>query len=205
MTPASFVEELAKVSLPRVFNPYADTCPEADDKQSASIRCRNLIEYLEAASSRRPPLWVARDLGYRGGRRTGIALTDESCLPVLNDVWGLRLAKATRGAVVSERTARVVWRLVIEMPQPPFLWNVFPFHPHEPGNGMTNRQHSANERRLGLVFLNSISEILDPQIVVAIGNDAERALGEEDGKVFKVRHPSYGGESAFIAGIRQFK
>jgi len=29
-------------------------------------------------------IWMGRDLGYRGGRRTGLALTDEAHLPLFS-------------------------------------------------------------------------------------------------------------------------
>src|SRR5213596_2447806 len=73
MTVSQFVDQLSSISLPNVFNPYRDICHVADHEESAAIRRRNLICYCEAMQSRDARmLWLGRDLGYRGGRRTGI-------------------------------------------------------------------------------------------------------------------------------------
>jgi hypothetical protein len=43
--------------------------------------------------------------------------------------------------------------------------------------------------------------ILRPTTIVAIGNDAEQGLNELGIASARVRHPSYGGKSDFIAGL----
>ena len=45
-----------------------------------------------------------------------------------------------------ERTANVIWRMLMRIDEPIFLWNVFPLHPHEPDDPMSNRRHTAKER-----------------------------------------------------------
>jgi hypothetical protein len=77
-TPASLVAALSRILLRSVFNPYADRCPQHDRHDAARIRRRNLIRYLEGALDVGvDTMWIARDLGYRSGRRTGIPITDE--------------------------------------------------------------------------------------------------------------------------------
>src|SRR5262249_29263157 len=89
-------------------------------------------------------IWIARDLGYRGGRRTGLPLTDEVHLPTFSHVFGgLKVHRATIGPPVAERTAAIVWRMLRCISVPVFLWNVFPFHPYLPGEPLSNRCHSA--------------------------------------------------------------
>src|SRR5881392_1653768 len=108
MTVSQFVDQLSSISLPNVFNPYRDICHVADHEESAAIRRRNLICYCEAMQSRDARmLWLGRDLGYRGGRRTGIALTDEFHLNVLVERYRVAgVAKATVDSEVKkERTA----------------------------------------------------------------------------------------------------
>ena len=74
-TPASFAAALAEVRLPSVFNPYGDVCPEHDRADAATVRRRNLTRCLEAAlDANVDTIWIARDLGYRGGRQTGIRI-----------------------------------------------------------------------------------------------------------------------------------
>ena len=77
-TPKTFAAALAETSLPSVFNPYRETRAHHDRPDAAAVRRRNLALCLEAAlDARVDTIWVACDLGYRGGRRTGVPLTDE--------------------------------------------------------------------------------------------------------------------------------
>jgi len=150
-------------------------------------------------------IWVARDLGYRGGRRTGIPLTDEVHLTSVESLYGTSaLERATHGEIVAERTAAVIWKLLGTIPSPVMLWNVFPFHPHEEANPMTNRCHTAKERELTLPFLWYLIEFLKPKQLVAIGRDAQAALEDAPIPVFKVRHPSYGGQREFNETLAKF-
>jgi len=81
-----------------------------------------------------------------------------------------------------------------------FLWNVFPFHPHEPDRPFSNRSHRRHERVIGEEVLADLIAILRPRRLVAIGNDAARSALKIAGTsaVFQVRHPSYGGQRGFI-------
>lgn len=205
MTPRIFVERLAATNLPDVFNPYADQCAVHDVPGAAAIRRKNLEHLLQAARHLRVrSLWVGRDLGYRGGRRTGLALTDELCLPALSQAFGgIPLARATRGPPVAERTAAVIWRALNEVRRPVFMWNAFPLHPHERDAPFTNRCHTASERaELTPLFLDLL-EIIQPQHVVAVGKDASAALEAIGIPSVGVRHPSYGGQTDFFRGIRE--
>jgi hypothetical protein len=196
------VAALAEIRLPAVFNPYADCCDVHDRSDAARLRRKNLQAFLEAALSVKVnTIWVARDLGYRGGRRTGVPLTDEIHLDVVGQMLGIELRRATKGPAVAERTAAVVWRVLTEIGEPVLLWNVFPFHPHESDDPFSNRCHTARERKLTLPLLGELLEMFRPSRLVAIGRDAELALRDMAVPVSTVRHPSYGGQSEFIAGL----
>jgi len=205
VTPSDFVAALANVRLPAVFNPYADCCKVHDRADAARLRKRNLEAFLQAALANRiATIWVARDLGYRGGRRTGVPLTDEVHLDFVGRLLGgTQLQRATRGPVVAERTAAVVWKVLVRIGQPVLLWNVFPFHPHEPNDPFSNRCHTSAERQISLPLLEALIEMFQPQRLVAIGRDAQIALKNIGIPVTTVRHPSYGGQSEFIAGLYQ--
>ena len=203
MTPKTFVNSLAKVRLPTVFNPYSDRCAVYDRADAARRRKRNLEAFIEAALDHRvDTIWVARDLGYRGGRRTGVPLTDEVHLDQIGRLLGgIALERATLGPAVSERTAAIIWKVLARIEQPVVLWNVFPFHPHDPDDPFSNRSHTLAERDATLTFLLALIKMVRPKQLIAIGRDAQHALDKLDIHVVGVRHPSYGGQSGFIAAL----
>lgn len=203
--PAKFINELAALHFDNVFNPYADACPIHDTADAILIRRRNLEVVLSAAISNGiDSMWIARDLGYRGGRRTGLALTDEVHL-----FWYAKLLatppliRATQGPVVTERTATIVWRALRLIDHPIFLWNIFPLHPHEPSNPMSNRCHTRVERTACQQLNSWLIETLRPKKVIAIGRDAQAAMVELGIESIKIRHPSYGGQSEFLGALTE--
>lgn len=204
MNPRNFVEMVADVHMPSVFNPYVDVCPIHDREDAPDRRRANLEQFLDAAvEAPQLSLWIGRDLGYRGGRRTGIALTDEVQLNRLAETYSgkLHLRKATHGPVVAERTASVFWDMIGRLDMSVFTWNVFPLHPHEDDQPLSNRCHTKRERTLVAPILKELVQLLKPSQVIAIGNDAETGLEELGLSCLKVRHPSYGGVSEFRAGV----
>jgi hypothetical protein len=204
MTPATFVARLAAMQLPSVFNPYSDRCAVHDCEDAAHRRQRNLRLLIEAAlEARTETMWIARDLGYRGGRRTGIPLTDEAHLLDASKLFGgIPLVRATQGPIVAERTASVIWRLLTQIGTPIVLWNVFPLHPHDHRDQLSNRCHTRLEREAAWPLLQSLVAMVRPSLIVAIGKDAQASLFDLGLATQAVRHPSYGGQSDFIAGVR---
>jgi hypothetical protein len=148
-------------------------------------------------------VWLGRDCGYRGGRRTGIALTDEIQLKTLERHLGVRgMAKATIGEPMKEQTATQVWKIISVIDVKVFLWNVFPFHPFNAGNAMSNRCHTAREFNECRELLFCLLEWLQPKTIVALGADAHKAVVRLGFKASRVRHPSYGGHLEFAGAIR---
>lgn len=205
MTPTAFVKALSTFSLDNVFNPYADVCPVHDRADAAESRRRNLRTYLTAAAEIGvDTIWMGRDLGYRGGRRTGLALTDEYHLPELARRYpGCHSRQATRGPAVAERTAAEIWAVLREIETPPLLWNVFPFHPHEPDNPFTNRRFTARELDQVDELNNALISWLGIRQIVAIGQDAALYAQRFGVKVITIRHPSYGGVREFRNGMQR--
>lgn len=203
MTPKGFVSQLAGMQMPSVFNPWSDRCAVHDRRDAAARRRDNLERVLEAALHVRvETIWIARDLGYRGGRRTGVPLTDEVHLDQAGALMGgISLERATQGPVVAERTAAIVWSVLTRIGQPVMLWNVFPFHPHEASDPFSNRCHTRSERVSTWPLLQALVEMLHPTRIVAIGRDAYMALDEIGTPTSAVRHPSYGGQRDFISGM----
>ncbi len=204
-TPKSFAAALSQTRLPSVFNPYFDCCPVHDRPDGARVRKRNLVRCLEAAlSARVDTIWIARDLGYRGGRRTGVPLTDEIHLGQAGVLMGgIALDRATRGPIVAERTAAIVWNVLSRIGEPVVLWNIFPLHPHERDDPFSNRCHTRAEREATWPLLTALITMIKPRRIVAIGRDAGLALAGLEIPVEVVRHPSYGGQAEFIAGVHQ--
>lgn len=203
MTPLDFVSALASMRLAAAFNPYSDRCSVHDRADAPKRRRANLRRFLEGALAHRiDTIWIARDLGYRGGRRTGVPLTDEVHLNRMDALFETgRFCRATLGPEMAERTAAVVWDAIAQIRRPVFLWNVFPLHPHEPGEPLSNRCHTRAEREAARPLLLSLLEMLQPRQVIAIGRDAQHALGELGLDAAAVRHPSYGGQTEFLTGL----
>lgn len=205
MKASDFVDTIAGMQFVDVFNPYAQVCDVHDRPDAPEIRRDNLRRVVEAAvSTEVETFWIARDLGYRGGRRTGLALTDETHLSVHADIMRIdTLRRSTVGPAVQERTATVIWTMLRELRQPVFLWNVFPLHPHVRNDPLSNRCHTKAEREACRALLDWLLSTLRPRSVVAIGRDAQASLLDLGVRSTPVRHPSYGGQTEFVAGVRE--
>lgn len=205
MNPQTFIEQLSSLSFEDTFNPYAHRCMVYDYDDAPALRRAALLAMLEVAvESGVDSVWIGRDLGYRGGRRTGLALTDDVHIHEHAARWGVSVSRPTKGEIVVERTAAIIWDVLSQIDSHVFLWNVFPLHPHEAGKPFSNRTHKAHERRVGEELLQNLIELIKPLKIIAIGNDAAATaykLFPED-KVIKVRHPSYGGQTQFLTSMR---
>ncbi len=200
LSPGAFVSELRKLQFPNAFNPYTDQCAVYDKQEAPELRTQMILEILTAASDMDiDAIWIGRDLGHRGGRRTGLALTDDLRFANHLQRWEVKIERPTSGPLVPERTAAVVWEMLDQISEVVFLWNVFPLHPFPAGNTLGNRAHNAVERKAGKELLRLLLALLNPRRVVAVGNDAAKVLEviAADIEVCAVRHPSYGGETKF--------
>jgi hypothetical protein len=200
---SSFVAQLAKLRFPNVFNPYSDTCAEHDLPGAPAIRRNNLQAVMAGAMQRQTSsLWIGLELGRGGGRRTGLAMTDDAHLAIHAERFAARgVKRATKSGPASEITAGIVWSKLLAINELVFLWNIFPLHPHRPGATLSNRRHGRQEREHCRQFLDAILSMLTPATIVAIGIEAQVALGDYGCKFYPVRHPAYGGKSDFVRGI----
>jgi len=203
-----FVDAVASLHFEDCFNPYSDRC-EVHDRRDAPGRRAATLSAMVHCAAKEPvdAIWIGRDLGYRGGRRTGLALTDDVHMAQHAMRWNIAHMpeRPTVGVAVAERTAAVIWGMLENIEARIFLWNVFPLHPHESGDPFTNRQHNARERRAGEEILKQLIVLLRPARIVAIGNDAAAAVHRitESVPVVCVRHPSYGGQTQFQRQISE--
>lgn len=204
MTPANFIKELSKLSFENTFNPYSEHCGVHDLDDAPERRAQMLFSILEKAIKQEiDSIWIGRDLGYRGGRRTGLAFTDDVHILTHAARWGVLAERPTQGEAITERTATVVWSAISRINMPIFLWNVFPLHPHKSGNPFSNRPHNRIERNTGEDFLSQLILLLKPRRLIAVGNNAVRSAQRLSKKkcVIQVRHPSYGGQTEFLSKI----
>ncbi|WP_119518698.1 uracil-DNA glycosylase [Pseudomonas aeruginosa] len=204
MKPKEFVRRLSAVSTKNSFNPYSQVCSTFDVKSADKIRFQLLLDMLEKASRVEvDAIWIGRDLGYRGGRRTGLALTDEIHAKEYAERWSLCAQRTTKGDPCKERTASVIWDALRCIEDNIFLWNVFPLHPHEAGDPFSNRSHNAAERKIGEEILKDLVSMIKPRRLIAVGNDAVSSIGKIAPNIpsAKVRHPSYGGQNIFLQQI----
>jgi hypothetical protein len=202
---SDFIDSIVQFKCKNAFNPYTDVCEAFDAHNSPAIRRQNLRAVMDAAMSNGVhSLWVARDLGHRGGRRTGLPLTDDVHIESHAGLCGaVGLRRATTGPPMVEVTARTVWNVLADVKERVFLWNVFPLHPHETGLQLSNRPHTRDEALASRSFLEWLVRNLRPTVIVSIGNDAQNALSRLDLKSTKVRHPSHGGQREFASQIRR--
>lgn len=206
MNPKKFIDELCRIQYGTIFNPYVDRCKVWDRSEAEKQRKELLYNMLCIARQQEvQSLWIGRDLGHRGGRRTGLALTDDFHLKSHAGRWGLEAEKVTEGMPTKERTATEIWKHLSNIESNIFLWNVFPFHPHEEGKPFTNRAHTKQEKKIGEEILKELLLLLQPKLLVAIGNDAETSAMRiwPSSLIRKVRHPSYGGQREFSRRIRE--
>ncbi|MCC5611619.1 uracil-DNA glycosylase [Nostoc sp. CHAB 5834] len=202
---SDFVTAVSALRLDNAFNPYTDHFEPFDVEGAAEIRKANLRHILLAAVTRGvEDLWIGLELGHKGGRRTGLAMTDDTNLIAHGKRFGVAhlLQTATKEGPTKEITAGCVWQSLAEIERGVFLWNVVPVHPHRPAEPLTNRRHTRHERERCLPLLSSLMNLLRPTRIVGIGADSSIALKQSGYEHVAVRHPAYGGKRQFQEEVK---
>jgi uracil-DNA glycosylase len=204
-----FIDDLSRATLSsRACNQFARI---AGDARGNAIRRRNLRLYLEELDAIGPRLLlVGEAVSHRGGRLTGIPFVSESVMlagvELINGTRGLGADRGYRKADLSirlstEASATMVWGTIRNIEPLPLLWNAFPFHPFVAGNPLSNRMPTPAELEIGASFAMRLIRLFDIEHVVAIGNQASFTLTRLGVAHEKVRHPSQGGKTKFVAGM----
>jgi uracil-DNA glycosylase len=198
----SIIHDLSTQNFTDSFNPYRDLCEYFDVPESCKVRKKNLENYFEYFSKfDAVDLWIGRDLGYKGGRRTGIPFTSENNISNLNSKLGLNLKIESNSKVISsEVSANTIWEIFNNLSNNIIFWNIYPYHPHEKGNQLSNRKFNREEEAFGLKILEALIHTLNIKRIICIGNDSYKSLKKikiENILIISVRHPSYGGVNTF--------
>ena len=113
-------------------------------------------------------------------------------------------AAALRPLGFNEPTATVVWSTLLAATGDArgwVNWNAFAFHPHRPGEPLSNRTPTPVERQAGRPFLAAFLRLYPGAAVIAVGRQAAASLDRLGVPNRAVRHPSMGGATRFRAGL----
>lgn len=184
-----------------VFNQYRDIDLGLDRPNGAAIRCQNLRLYLEMFAGASYGL-IGEAAGYAGCRFSGIPFTSEvqiagrNCLPWAQNAG---FSQSSLGDLWKERSAGIVWE-VLKNRQDCVLWNVFPWHPHG-SDPLSNRKPRRSELHQAHKVLSCFLDSFKNVQFYAIGRVSQSVLETMGVNSCYIRHPSYGGKSAFILAL----
>lgn len=220
----TFLEKLQNYHKENVFNPWSEFDTSCDiGAKGVEIRQGNLRRYLELRKNAHY-LFIAEGLGYQGGHFSGIAITSERILlgehpsirpeSVLGEWQYVRTSDPQSGLLnrtqklqgFNEPTDTVVWNTLATLGLDTFdviLWNIFPFHPHQPGKLLSNRTPSQEELDVGIEYARQLLELFPGMKIIAIGAKAAATLEHYGVPCQAVRHPSMGGASEFKEQVKQ--
>jgi hypothetical protein len=186
-----------------LFNLYSAVNPQFDLPQAAAIRRANLFSFLVSLPERPPVLLVGEAPGWHGCRFSGVPFTSEAQfssdrLPLMPFQGKI---SSHRGAPHAEASATIFWQALKPYHPQFFVWTSLPFHPYRPGQPLSNRTPARRELQTYLPILSEVVRLLAPELVLAVGRQAQQALQWLDVPALAVRHPSHGGSLEFKAGI----
>jgi len=198
-----FIESLMQIEGHHLFNPLTDVCPLFDKQDAPLIRQKNLRIYLDAIDKCGSVVFGEAG-GYNGYRKTGLAFTSDLQLPMMSKVYNLpKLNYATKSGRHNEMSATFVWKIIPNLVNPPFIWNIVPMHPHA-GSPMTNRTPNKKDHEVVRDNVELFLKTFKFDRYFAIGRVAEKKLKELGYDVTYIRHPSYGGDKQFTAQMYEY-
>lgn len=205
------------MTIPQLVHRLAAAVPPANcvnlyayERPFATQRRHNLQIYLTWMARQQPKhLLVGEAPGYRGCRLTGIPFTSPhslhklaSRLPTGNTPFQHEVEWPN---IWREASATIVWRSIGRWEPLPVLWNIFPFHPHQPDRPQSNRAPKTSEIVAGRPFLHQLCQFFPQAAVVAVGQKAATALIKWEVAHTAVRHPAHGGAKQFQQALNRLK
>lgn len=205
-----------------LWNPWLHWDARYDDAQGPKRRVQNLTAYLLPRLGRAKYIIIAEAMGYQGGRFTGIPITCERMVlgfhktvkamhisPI--SLW--RTSSTTSSALkeiqwkqgFNEPTDTVVWSNILAAgldPMDVLLWNLCPYHPSKPHNGLTNRTPTEAEQAMGwrivehlLATHAKLGGMVDT--IFGVGKKAAHMLETHGVAAVALRHPANGGAKLY--------
>ena len=196
---AELIDQIADFKAPDVFNPWRDSDQlDACGAEGASHRIARLAQHFDCHPRF---LLIGEAPGYQGCHFSGVPFTNEALLldgavprvPCLGRI-------TTRALPWREPSATIVWKELhkLGIAVETVMWNAFAWHPHKPGEPMSNRAPTRQELHSGAHVLRAVLRHFDYCRYVAVGQVAKAALERAGISVFAtVRHPSMGGANKF--------
>ena len=206
MTIKRFVEQVAAVRLPGVFNPWGQRSPYDTPAGGPVARRRHLRAHLTITD---PVLLIVGEApGYRGCRYSGIPFTDERKLLAgeVPRVAPPRARLTTFPRSLAELTATIMWKALFDfgVAERTVFWSAFPWHPFRSPEQHTNRRPTTGELEGALPFLEETLARYPDARVATLGRVAEWSLARLGRSTSPVlRHPANGGATAFRTGLRR--
>lgn len=194
------ISRLRRAELPEaVFNLYRADAPALDARGGAAKRRENLRRYLKALPAPKYA-FIGIAPGWRGARFTGVPFSDEHRLCFPGSCYD---RTSMRETAYREATAGVVMELLGARTDV-VCWNIVPWHPHQPGEPLSNADPDGETIGYGLEALEFFFHRLYPETkAVAVGQLPAKALegfkvqGRPLEVVAHLRHPAHGGAIEF--------
>lgn len=209
---------LRSYRAPNVFNPWGESCPLQDlYTNSHDLRWRRLLAHFSCNARY---LLVGEAPGYQGCRYSGVPFTSERLviggqIPRLGyaaNNAGYQTRITCRQLPWSEPSATIVWGALraAGIHEQTVMWNAFPWHPHQPGEPLSNRTPNhlqvfgsgdgpmIPDNDHAQIILDAIIKQYSSAIIVAVGKVAEQACRCVTHRpVHRIRHPANGGATKF--------
>jgi uracil-DNA glycosylase len=195
-------DRLREFRSENVFNPWGETDPLDLPLRSPFERAARLDAHFDVNAKY---LLIGEAPGYRGCHFSGVPFTCEKQIAagIVPRVHAERFT--SRDLPWSEGSASVIWGTLHELgiEEQTVMWNAFAFHPHDPGNTMTNRAPTREELLCGMDILAMVVEAFPAATRIAVGKTAAATLKNLNFRIdHEVRHPSMGGANLFRSQMR---